>query len=51
MREELIRDLAAMEEAMCRTADRCDIWQDRVVYAVCKAVYHIIKWILRREEN
>ncbi len=47
MRDELTKDLEAMEEAMCRTADRCDIWQDRVIYAICKAVHHIILYLLR----
>jgi len=51
MRDELIKDLEAMEEAMIRTADRCDIWQDRVIYAIAKAVYHIITYILRRDKS
>lgn len=49
MRDELIRDMEAMEQGMERTADRCDIWQDRLIYAMCKAIYHILQWILRRE--
>lgn len=49
MRDELIRDMEAMEQGMERTADRCDIWQDRLIYAICKAVYDILQWILRRE--
>lgn len=49
MRDELMRDLEAMEEAMIRTADRCDIWQDRLVYALCKAVHHLITYVLRTE--
>ena len=40
---ELIKDLNNMEDIMCRTADRCDIWQDRFIYAIAKAIYHIIK--------
>lgn len=49
MRDELIRDMEAMEQGMERTADRCDIWQDRLIYAMCLAIYHILQWILRRE--
>lgn len=49
MRDDLIRDLDNMETAMCRTADRCDIWQDRIIYAMCLAIYHILQWIVRRE--
>lgn len=48
MREELIRDMAAMEQGMERTAQRCDIWQDRLIYAICKAVYHLLVRELKR---
>ena len=51
MRDELIRDLDNMETAMCRTADRCDIWQDRLIYAMCKAIRDILLWILRRDKH
>ena len=49
MRETLLRDMEAMEQGMERTADRCDIWQDRLIYSMCLAIYHILQWILRRE--
>lgn len=49
MRDELIRDMEAMEQGMERTAGRCDIWQDRLIYAMCLAIYHILQWIVRRE--
>jgi hypothetical protein len=51
MREELIRDMDNMEEAMMRTADRCDIWQDRVIYAMCKAIYDLLKWAVKMEDK
>ncbi len=47
LREELIKDAENMENGMIRTADRADIWQDRLIYALCKAVYHIIQYLLR----
>ena len=47
-RDELIKDAEAMEEAMGRVADRCDIWQDRIVYALCRAVWHLLQAELRR---
>lgn len=55
MREDLMQDLENMEERMCRTAERCDIWQDRLIYAICKAyvickaVRDILIWIIRRD--
>lgn len=47
LRDELIRDMNAMEDGMIRTGQRTDIWQDRLVWAICKAVFDIIAWILR----
>lgn len=51
LREELIRDMDAMEDVMCRTANRADIWQDRCVYAMAKAIYHILTYIIRKERG
>lgn len=51
LRDELIRDMDNMEDGMSHTAQRSDIWQDRLIYAICKAVYHILTWILRGEKN
>ena len=50
MREELIKDLDNMEEAMSRVAGRADIWQDRIIYSICKAVYHLLRAEIRRLE-
>jgi len=49
MRDELIHDMENMADGLSRTADRCDIWQDRLIYAMCLAIYHILQWIVRRE--
>lgn len=49
LRDELIHDMDAMEDGMIRTGRRADIWQDRLIYAICKAVYHIIAYLLRGE--
>lgn len=44
----LIQDMDAMDEVMERTAGRrVDIWQDRCIYAMAKAIWHILQWILR----
>lgn len=50
-REELVKDAENMEEAMSRTAQRCDIWQDRLIYAIAKAVYDIIQVLLREKKG
>lgn len=51
MRDELIRDMEVMEWGLSRTADRCDIWQDRLIYAMCLAIYHILQWIVKKENR
>lgn len=49
IRDELIKDMDAMEDGMIRTGQRTDIWQDRLVWALCKAVYDIIKYLMLKE--
>ena len=46
-----MEDLEAMEEVMERTADRADIWQDRLIYAMAKAIYHILTYLIRRDRR
>ena len=50
-RDELIRSMSEMEDVLCRTADRCDIWQDRCIHSMARAIWVILKWIIRREET
>lgn len=49
MNRTMKNDAENMLEIMERTADRCDIWQDRFVYAMAKAIWHILCHIERRE--
>ena len=42
-RDTLIQDAEHMEEAMSRLSGRCDIWQDRIVYWIAVAVWHLIQ--------
>lgn len=49
MNKTLKDDAERMEEIMCKTADRCDIWQDRFVYWIAVAIYHLIQRINRLE--
>lgn len=41
-----LKDLEDMEDGMSRTAERSDIWQDRLVYALCRAVWHILTFLM-----
>lgn len=51
MRDELISAMSDMEEVLDRTANRCDIWQDRVIHSMARAIWVILKWIIRRESK
>lgn len=51
MNKQLIKDMENMEEIMCRTAERCDIWQDRFIYHIALAIYDILKWIYKEEQR
>lgn len=42
-RDQMIECMEALEDGMCRTAQNSDIWQDRLIYALCKAVYLLLK--------
>ena len=48
-RKRLKEDMEYMEEIMIRTADRCDIWQDRFIYMIARSIYDILRELLRFE--
>lgn len=45
-KQAFIADLENMEAGMERTAERSDIWQDRLVYALCRAVWNILTFLM-----
>lgn len=51
MIKRLTEDMENMEEIMIRTGDRCDIWQDRFIYAMARAIYDLLRWAKRMEER
>lgn len=46
-KKRLKEDMEYMEEIMTRTADRCDIWQDRFIYMIARSIYDILRELLR----
>jgi hypothetical protein len=48
-KSEIIDNLNNMDEIMERTAKRADIWQDRCVYWLAKAVRDILIYILKEK--
>ena len=51
IRDDLIKDAGNMLEAMERTANRCDIWQDRIIYWICVAVWHLLQVEIKRLQD
>ena len=41
-RDVLLEDAQRMEEVCERTVNRCDIWQDRIIYWIAVAVLHLL---------
>ena len=39
-----------MEDAMCKIVHPSDLWQDRIVYELCKAVYHLLMMKIKETE-
>ena len=41
--KQMIECMSAMEDGMIQTAQHSDIWQNRLIYALCKAVYLLLE--------
>ena len=50
-RERLTEDLDNMENVLIRTAEPCDLWQDRLIHAMARAIYDILVWILKHSNK
>lgn len=46
-----IESQAEMLEAMHIVSPRCDIYQDHIIYALCKAVWRILVYLTRNLEK
>ena len=52
LREALIQDMQNMENGMSRTGNgMSEIWQNQLVYGLCLAVFHILEYIIRKEDK
>lgn len=47
-RDELIKDLNVLEDGMQRVSENSEIWQNQLVYWLCKSVKDVINYILLR---
>lgn len=46
-REQMLECLNKMEDGMIHVGRTRDIWQNDLVWWLCKAVYLILEWIVR----
>lgn len=51
LKDKLKEDKARAYDAMCQIGESNEIWQDRVIYGLCKAVYDIITKIEKEESK
>ncbi|MBQ3502352.1 MAG: hypothetical protein IJA72_01645 [Clostridia bacterium] len=49
--EIFIEDIEHCEDMMAVLATRQDIWQDRFLYWICKSIYDILKYIVKKENK
>lgn len=49
--ERLLEDKGYMEEILERTAQRCDIWQDRFIYIMARAIYDILSELIKNKRS
>ena len=48
-KEQLIEDLSDMEDILIQMEESADIWQNRVVKALARAVYHILTYLVKEK--
>ena len=50
METELKKDMENMENVLIRLGGRTDIWQDRIIYVIAKAVFDLCRWAIKKEK-
>ena len=50
-REQLIADLDDMEQILIHLDTTTDIWQNRVIKALARAIYHILVYLVRKDSQ
>lgn len=51
LKQKLKEDREAMYDAMCHIGVNNEIWQDRIIYAICKSIHDIITKIEKEAGN
>lgn len=50
LNKRLKEDRNAMYDGMCHVGTDNQIWQNRLIWAICKAIWDILEWIERRDK-
>ena len=50
-KENLIEDREMMFDGMIRMGEDSDIWQNKLIYWICKSNYDILEYMLRKEKE
>ena len=48
-RESMLECMSAMEDAMLRLKDRQDVWQNNIIYWLCRSVWLLLEHAIRSE--
>lgn len=48
---ELYEDLSNIEDALIRLEPSADIWQNNIIKVICRTLYHILTYLIRKEQK
>ena len=51
LKDRLNEDRRAMYDGMVQIGRDSTIWQNRLIWAICKTLWDILEWINRRENS
>lgn len=51
LKDRLSEDRRAMHDGMVQIGQDSTIWQNRLIWAICKTLWDILEWINRRENS
>lgn len=50
-REQMIECMTAMEEGMIRLSKGCDIWQNDLIWWICKSLYLLLEREVKKQHG
>ena len=49
--EQMVECMGKMEDGMIHVGRTRDIWQNNLIWWMCKSIYLILEWIIKKEKN